>query len=465
MPTLVYEAPKSVHRPAADVDDDERACAALVAEAKRRVGTTLRGKWRLERILGVGGMGAVYEARHRNGMRGAVKVLDSSLAREQDCRERFLREGRIANEVDHVGAVRVLDDDETDDGSAFLVMELLDGVTLEQLAMMRGGTLAPEETVRYAAQVLDTLAAAHARGIVHRDIKPENLFLTEHGVVKILDFGIARMRDGLGDDTRVTRAGEPLGTPAFMSPEQARGHLEAIDERTDLYSVGATMFNLVTGEPVHADATTVAELIATVITRPARSVKAAADVPEALAAVIDRALSFDKNARYASAEEMRAALEQAYRAMTGDPIPATPTPPPVSLPPPTPPMRSVFSRPVKRAAAVLVPSIVAAACFVVVGTNAAEPDRRAKDLAPARAMAQIETPPLAPPIPPVARAATPPLAQPVVRPRFVAPVVRELPAQKDASRASSEDASASPRQRVANISRYSRWSALYERRH
>src|SRR6185312_5029865 len=231
--------------------------SALLAHAKKRLGSTLRGKWRLERLLGVGGMGAVYEARHRNGMRGAVKVLDPALARARDCRERFLREGRLANEVDHVGAVRVLD-----------------GVTLEQLAMMRGGTIPPDELARYAAQVLDTLAAAHARGIVHRDIKPENLFLTEDGIVKILDFGIARM-NGLGESTRVTRAGEPIGTPAFMSPEQARGRLEEVDERTDIYSLGATMFNLATGEPVHADAQTVAELIAEVITRPARPVRQA----------------------------------------------------------------------------------------------------------------------------------------------------------------------------------------------
>ncbi|HEX4514580.1 MAG TPA: protein kinase, partial [Polyangiaceae bacterium] len=163
MATLPLEPP---------IGEEEDSGEAMLAEAKKRVGMTLRGKWTLERLIGIGGMGAVYEARHRNGMRGAVKVLDVALSRTSDCRKRFLREGRVANEVSHTGAVRVLDDDEMEDGSAFLVMELLEGATLDQLAMESDGVLPPEKVLAYAAQVLDTLVAAHGRGIVHRDIKP-----------------------------------------------------------------------------------------------------------------------------------------------------------------------------------------------------------------------------------------------------------------------------------------------------
>jgi serine/threonine-protein kinase len=310
----------------AEDDDGE----AMLADANKRVGTTLRGKWTLERLIGIGGMGAVYEARHRNGMRGAVKVLDVTISRTKDCRKRFLREGRVANEVSHVGAVRVLDDDETEDGSAFLVMELLEGSTLDQLAIERGGgVLAPEDVLAYAAQVLDTLVAAHERGIVHRDIKPENLLLTNEGIVKILDFGIARW-NALGESQRVTQAGEPIGTPAFMPPEQARGHWCAVDAQSDVYSLGATMFTLATGAPVHDDATTVAELLVSVITKPARPVKQAADVPDALAEVIDTALAYDKRGRFVDALEMRRAVEGAYVELTGKPIPATPVSTPAS---------------------------------------------------------------------------------------------------------------------------------------
>ncbi|HEY1956329.1 MAG TPA: serine/threonine-protein kinase [Polyangiaceae bacterium] len=445
--------------PPASQPEPEPESTALLAEAKKRLGDTLRGKWKLERILGVGGMGAVYEARHRNGMRGAVKVLDSALARTRDCRERFLREGRLANEVDHIGAVRVLDDDETEDGSAFLVMELLDGVTLEQLAMMRGGVISPEELVRYAAQVLDTLAAAHARGIVHRDIKPENLFLTEDGIVKILDFGIARM-NGLGEATRVTRAGEPIGTPAFMSPEQARGKHDEVDERTDLYSLGATMFNLVTGEPIHPDATTVAELIAAVITRPARPVRALSDVPPALAAVIDRALQFNRDARFECAEEMRAALEAAYLEMTHQAIPATPVPtPPVTLPPVTRTgaRRWLESRSARRAAAILVPCTIAAATLFVVGTKADPEPRQAVVAVRAPEPAAAPAPEAPMPIAQTTIAAIKPVVRDVVAPpREIQPVVART-REKETAPAPRVDETPQP-------SRYSRWSPLYERR-
>jgi len=452
------------------VEDDNGE--AMLAEANKRVGTTLRGKWTLERLIGIGGMGAVYEARHRNGMRGAVKVLDVAISRTKDCRKRFLREGRVANEVAHVGSVRVLDDDETEDGSAFLVMELLEGATLDQLAMEKGGALPPEKVLEHAAQVLDTLAAAHERGIVHRDIKPENLLLTNEGVVKILDFGIARW-NALGESQRVTQAGEPIGTPAFMPPEQARGHWRAVDAQSDVYSLGATMFTLVTGAPVHDDATTVAELLVSVITKPARPVKQAGEVPDVLAEVIDTALSYDKRGRYADALEMRRAVEAAYVELTGKPIPATPVPAPkasdaISVTTSTGARRrrmvTTVGHRMRRApmiAAFAIPCAVVFACVAVVNANART---RTTVAAPAPQVAHqdsLEIPP-PPPIEAVAARDTDDdesESTPVTKTMSARPTPPPLsPTPANVSRVSEQN------KPVVSVSPLSRRSSLYDRR-
>ncbi len=332
--------------------------------AEERVGNVLRNKWRLERLLGVGGMAAVYAGVHRNGMRGAVKVLDPVLSRHAATVERFLREGRIANQVKHAGAVRVLDDDETTDGCRFLVMELLEGSTLDQLAMHCGGTLSPSDVLIYAAQVLDTLAVAHAAGVVHRDIKPENLFLTKQGVMKVVDFGVAKMSGDAALKKRLTRSGDAIGTPAFMPPEQARGRVELIDARSDVYSLGATMFTLLTGNIVHHVAQTVEEVLVLAVTKPAPRL-GEPEVPECVATVVNRALSFAREHRYTTALEMRDAVEEAYAALTGDRIPETPVMVETSLDPTTSAARYAMTRvPVEkklRPFAVLVPLLVTVA--------------------------------------------------------------------------------------------------------
>ena len=242
-------------------------------------------KWRLDKLLGVGGMAAVYAATHRNGNRAAIKILHADLALSADVKTRFLREGYLANAVDHPGAVSVIDDDVTDDGAVFLVMELLEGETLERRWERKGKRLPVVEVLSIANGLLDVLAAAHAKDIVHRDVKPENVFLTREGTVKILDFGIARLRELVASSAGADRArkrdappawttqvGATMGTPAFMPPEQARGRWDDVDARTDVWAVGASMFALLTGRYVH-EASSVNEQLLAAMTSPAAPIR------------------------------------------------------------------------------------------------------------------------------------------------------------------------------------------------
>ncbi|MCS6900237.1 MAG: serine/threonine-protein kinase, partial [Myxococcales bacterium] len=209
---------------------------------ERRVGTTLRGKWTLERLLGVGGMAAVYESVHTKlGRRDAVKILHPSIARSADARQRFEQEALAVNRLQHPGAIEVRDIEVTEDGAPFLVMELLEGESLAD-RLRSQGPLPAEDVFRYAEQILNVLEAAHAAGIIHRDIKPDNLFLLRDGRVKVLDFGVARLRQQNAPGTP-TRTGALIGTVAYMAPEQVSGRSD-LDGRADLFSVGATMFRL-----------------------------------------------------------------------------------------------------------------------------------------------------------------------------------------------------------------------------
>ena len=285
-------------------------------QAQERVGTVLNDKWTLERVLGVGGMAAVYAARHRNGARAAVKVLHTDLSRHADVRERFLREGYAANKVEHPGVVKVLDDDVItagrDAGTAYLVMELLEGESLQD-RLERNPPMGEREFLTIADLVLEVLEAAHARGVVHRDLKPENLFLlgTRKGDgpaedlgtvrVKVLDFGLARLLQGQA----ITTHGLALGTPSFMSPEQAAGRVDEVDGRTDLFALAATGFRLRTGRRIQEGANAV-ELVTKMANVAApRILTLAPDASRPFARVIDRALEFRREDRYASAAAMR----------------------------------------------------------------------------------------------------------------------------------------------------------------
>jgi serine/threonine-protein kinase len=293
--------------------------------ASARLGSVLRGKYRLDRVLGVGGMAAVYAATHRNGMEMAVKVLHRELAHRDDIRERFVREGRAANALKHPGAVAVLDDDVAEDGAAFLVMELLRGETLEAVWERSARKLALDTVIAMGCQLCDVLAAAHARGIVHRDIKPQNLFLTVDGELKVLDFGIARLREA--STPNATTTGMMLGTPTFMSPEQAAGIVEAVGARSDLYGVGATLFTLASGAFIH-EGDNAQQVVVKTATQPARSLGAVMPgLPRAFVDVVDRALAFDPSGRWPSAAAMRDALRHVYVDLYGPMPEAIPLPP------------------------------------------------------------------------------------------------------------------------------------------
>jgi serine/threonine protein kinase len=230
--------------------------------AERRVGTTIKGKWTLEKLLGVGGMAAVYVGVHRIGQRSAIKILHPEVARSPELCARFEQEAHAVNRFTHPNVVAIRDVDVTEDGAPFLVMELLEGTSLADLAARPGG-VETAELLRLADALLDVLVAAHAQGIVHRDIKPDNLFVTRDGTLKVLDFGIARVKDGMKELR--TRAGAMLGTAPYMAPEQILGR--DVDARVDLFAVGATMFRLLAGRRIH-EASSEPELLVKMATVP-----------------------------------------------------------------------------------------------------------------------------------------------------------------------------------------------------
>jgi len=295
------------------------AQADLVARVGARVGLTLKGKWRIDQLIGVGGMASVYAATHRNNKRVAVKMLHPELSMNAAIRQRFLREGYVANSVGHPGAVSVDDDDVTDDGCAFLVMELLEGETLDARWERKGRRFEPTEVLAAMDQVLDTLAAAHEKGIVHRDLKPENLFLTQTGLVKVLDFGIARVKE-LSASASSTQTGSLMGTPNFMPPEQARGLWAEVDGTSDIWALGATMFTLLTGRYVHVSRT-VNEALVLAVTQRAPSVgDVGVTLPAEVVALVDTALAYEKNERWPDARTMQEALRHTYESLTTKPI-------------------------------------------------------------------------------------------------------------------------------------------------
>ena len=256
--------------------------------AAKRVGQPLNGRWHVERLIDVGGCASVYEATHLDGRRAALKVLHASAAASPELRRRFLREGYVANKIEHPGALDILDDDLASDGTPFLIMELLDGESLSQRLARVGGRIPYAETLGIAGQVLDVLDAAHANGILHRDVKPGNIFLTTAGHAKLLDFGLARIRDRDGAAPAVpTLSGIVIGTAGYLAPEQARGMPEDVDVRSDLFGVGAVMFRALVGRALH-DAPTQIDALLAAMKNPAPPLSVALPgAPEAVASVVE----------------------------------------------------------------------------------------------------------------------------------------------------------------------------------
>ncbi|MCL2725616.1 MAG: serine/threonine protein kinase [Polyangiaceae bacterium] len=279
-------------------------------QAERRLGTVIGGKWRVDALLGSGSMAAVYAVTHRNGARAALKILHPTLCTDPTVCERFLGEGYLANSVKHSGVVRVLDDGVTDDGCVFLVMDLLEGQTLEAMRQAQDNRIPIIETLDIGDRLLDILSAVHAAGIIHRDLKPQNVFVCNDGTIKLLDFGIARVFDRTAQ-SKLSMFGLVLGTPSFMSPEQALGTRDKVDARSDIWSIGATLFTALTGETVHLGANVQARLLAAATVK-ARSISMVMpDLPSSVAAVIDMSLRFRKEDRWQTADAMRRALREA----------------------------------------------------------------------------------------------------------------------------------------------------------
>lgn len=261
------------------------------------------GSYRILRLLGQGGMGEVYEAEDlHNGRRVALKVMSHALATEAD-RKRFLREGRLAASVNHPNVVYVHGSEEID-SSPVIAMELVHGGTLHD-QLKRRGSVPVAEAVKAILQVVDGLEAAHNAGVLHRDIKPSNCFLAADGSVKVGDFGLSVSTLARGESL-LTAAGSVLGTPAYASPEQLRG--EELDGRSDIYSVGASLYHLLTGKTPYT-ATEFVKLITEVLEKkPAPPSALRQDIPAELSKIVLRCLAKDRAARFQSYADLREAL-------------------------------------------------------------------------------------------------------------------------------------------------------------
>ncbi len=269
------------------------------------------GKYQVVRVLGQGGMGTVFEGRHiRTGHRVAIKVLGSSLVQFPELVKRFEREARACGALTSPNAVKVHDIDTTEDGTPYLVMELLAGTDLAGVIERRGPQPVGRAT-RWVLEACEAISEAHRLGIVHRDIKPSNLFVADvegTPVVKVLDFGIAKVRDKAKKDTGLTHATAPLGTPQYMSPEQVRCAKD-VDARTDVWSLGVTLYELVTGRTPYAEAQDSWAIIASIAADPVPDpVQFMPDLPDAFADVLMKALEKNADDRYPSVEAFAAAL-------------------------------------------------------------------------------------------------------------------------------------------------------------
>ncbi len=287
---------------------DEHGELALTLQA----GQILADKYRIVRPIGVGGMGTVYEGENvRIHRRVAIKTLHGEVASKSDVLQRFEREAQAAGRIGSDHIVEVLDMGDLPDGSRYMVMEFLEGTTLGD-RIVNSGRIAPRDVVAPLTQLLDGLGAAHNAGIIHRDLKPANVFLlTTRGgrpdFVKILDFGVSKFNILNSDEMSMTRTGAVMGTPYYMSPEQAKGS-RAIDMRSDLYSVGVILYESITGQ-VPFNAETFNELIFKIaLEAPPPPEHFVPNLDPAFGVLVRKAMGRDPNERYQTAAEMKEAL-------------------------------------------------------------------------------------------------------------------------------------------------------------
>ncbi len=262
------------------------------------------GKYKLLRLIGEGGMASVYEAEHETlGSKAAIKVLNPLLSSNKQIRERFKNEARLMASLEHPNITRVLDYEESDSHLA-IAMELLPGEDLSA-RIRRQGKLSEAEIVRIFEQVLQGFEYAHSKGVVHRDIKPSNIFLLPNGQVKILDFGIAKLFDNGGE---MTQTGTQMGTPVYMSPEQVNAE-KNIDHRSDIYSLGVTLFYALSGKAPY-DSTTSSQfaIFKKIVEEPLPALEG----PSWLVAMVHKACQKDRNHRYASCSAWALALRQRH---------------------------------------------------------------------------------------------------------------------------------------------------------
>jgi serine/threonine-protein kinase len=281
------------------------------------IGRILDGQYEIEEFIAEGGMGAVYRARHTLlGDQVAIKILPPEMRRNAEWLKRFQREGQAARRFHHPNSVIVHDLRTSSEGENYLVMEYVEGRTLDEEVAARGGRLSLAEAMRIIEPVASVLDAAHAMGVVHRDLKPSNIMITGQGNIKLLDLGVAKVSDMGAGGTSLTMTGQLLGTPYYMSPEQwgelSRDGSEEIDGRTDVYSLGIVVYQITTGEfPFNGDSVvTLRRAHCNERPRPLETIDAS--IPHAWSRVVLRAMSKDRNDRQASAgelaRELRAAL-------------------------------------------------------------------------------------------------------------------------------------------------------------
>jgi serine/threonine protein kinase len=271
------------------------------------IGVVLGESYEVVRAIGEGGMGRVYEAKHKRltGKRFAIKVLHADLARQPEVVSRFLREAEATSVLHHANIVDVVDVNRAPDGRPFIVAELLEGEQLGEY-LERVNKLSVPEAIRICRQICQALIAAHAHDIVHRDIKPENVFLvgaSPERRAKVLDFGISRVGEVSGN---LTKTGMVMGTPAYMPPEQARG--QRVDHRADIYSVGVILYQAVTGTRPFEGLDPMSTLAAVLADEPKRPCTLDATLPPALELVIQKAMAKEPADRYGSMRELDAEL-------------------------------------------------------------------------------------------------------------------------------------------------------------